>query len=156
MLIEVFEHAVWTIERFRVGDDKPYNVSTIIGNIMLGVGIEQLWKLVAGTDADHYDNAHAEIGVGTGDAAEDRTHSGLQGGTKTYAGMEATFPQIGSDVDRCITFKSSFGDGVAEHDWKEFVVWNKSAGICLVRKVSDEGTKGSGLVWTVQLAITLG
>lgn len=144
----------WSIEKFHSSaDSEPYETIVVCGNLALNVGINLLWQLLAGADANHYDNANAEIGVGDDDTAAAAAQTGLQAASnKLYKGMEATYPVTGSN--QRIDFKSSFGDGEAEFAWKEFCVRNKTGGTNLNRKVQSVGTKSSPDVWTIRMRIT--
>jgi hypothetical protein len=80
------------------------------------------------------------------------TETDLAGGSKTYKGMEATFP---TSTTQKITLKSSFGSSDANYEWKEWVVKQSTSAKCLNRKVSAMGTKASGSTWTLEVTITL-
>lgn len=147
-------HAHWRIERYLVGEKDPYNVSEFEHNCGLHVGINLLFALMVGDDANHFDNANAEIGVGDDDSAAAGVQTGLQAVSNTdYKGMMDTYPVAG--VLQRVDFRSIFDDGEAEFAWKEFVARNKTGGICLNRKVSDQGTKRAGQSWIIRLRITL-
>jgi len=151
--------SVWTIHKYYNDDDykanRPYEVSTFEGNILLNEGIDELEKLACGLSATAYSNANARLGVGDSDTAENANQTGLQAATnKTWKGMDTGYPTVSSQV---MTFKSTFGSGDANYAWKEFTVVNASddSGKNLNRKVSNQGTKASGQTWTLTLTITL-
>lgn len=131
-------------------------ISEIKGNVLLNEGINNvLGPLLCGTAvATAYNNANAYLGVGTdGTTAEDATQTGLQGVTTTFVAMNSGYPTFSSQV---ATWQSEFDGTEANHDWKEFTVVNAAddTGDNLNRKVSDQGTKASGQVWTLTLEIT--
>ena len=130
----------------------PYEVIRGEGNVLLETGIDELWELVAGASADHYNNASSQIGVGDDNTAADPAQTDLIAVVNnTYKGMEATYPLHTSQK---ITFKSSFGAGDANYAWEEWVVKQSTSTICLNRKVEGLGTKAGG-TWTLTVDITL-
>ena len=149
-------HAHWRIERFLSGELKPYNVSEFDGNLALNEGLNELWSLVAGDGgAVAFDNTNAYIGVGDSATAAAASQTGLQAAAnKLYAGMEASYPQYGSNQQ--IIFRSVFGSADANWDWNEFTVanGNSDSDVNLDRKVSAQGTKAVGQTWTITLTIT--
>ena len=81
-------------------------------------------------------------------------HQGLQAATnKLYAAMDTSFPSISNQTT---TWQSTYGASDANFAWNEFTVGNGSsdASVNLNRKVSAQGTKASGQVWTLQLSVT--
>lgn len=146
------------IEPYRGREDEfhqlfaPYEVIEDEGNCLLNNGIDEMWDLVTGASANHYDNTNAQIGVGDSSTAADPSQTDLQAATnKTYKGMEASYP---TSTSQKATFKSSFGDSDANYAWNEWVVKQSTSGICLNRKVESLGTKSSG-TWTLEVSITL-
>lgn len=122
-------------------------------NTMLTQGIDQIWDLIAASDANNYNNSNARIGVGTGSSAANATQTGLQGASTDFNAMEATYPL--TNTTKRIDFKSSWASGDAEFHWQEFTVDNgNSANDNLNRIVSDKGTKTSGETWTAEIRIT--
>lgn len=149
---------LWTIRKYAdkkaFQDGKPYDVAEIDGNLMLNEGIGEHIDLLCGIGGTAFSNANAYIGVGDSTTAADATQTGLQAVTnKAYAAMAATYP---SRSGQTVTFRSVFAAEVANYAWAEFTVINAAtdAGKNLNRKVSDQGTKTSGQIWTVDLAIT--
>jgi hypothetical protein len=135
----------WTIKRFldeaAFKEDKPYNVSEIDGNLLLNEGIALLLDLLIGAGGTVYSNANAYIGVG--DSA-----------TAAFKAMESSYP---SRANQTLTFRSVFGSSDGNFSWQEFTIVNANSdsGTNLNRKVSDQGTKVSGQVWTVDVALTI-
>ena len=151
---------VWKIERFENEEafqaNKPYDISVFEGNLLLNEGIDIIWTLVAGGTATAFDNTNAYIGVGDSTTAADATQTGLQATTnKVYLPMETGYPTYGSSQQ--IVFKSVADGTTANFSWQEFTVANGSDDTAtnLNRKVSDQGTKASGQIWTVTLTISL-
>jgi len=131
---------------------KPYEVLEGEGNCLLNAGIDEMWDLIVGDSANHFNNANAQIGVGDSNTAANATQTDLQAATnKTYKGMETGYP---TSTSQKATFKSSFGASDANYTWNEWVVKQASSGKCLNRKVDSLGTKSSG-TWTLEVSITL-
>lgn len=131
----------------------PYEVIEHEENLLLEVGIAEIWDILIGGSANHFDNANSTIGVGDSSTAEVASQTDLQAATnKQYNGMEATYP---SRTDETLSFKASFGSAEANFAWHEWVVKQGASGICLNRKVDSLGTKASG-TWTLEVGLTLG
>lgn len=122
-------------------------------NLLLNEGITELWTLAVSTGATKWDSTNAFLGVGTSSTAAAATDTGLIG-TTDYQGMVATYPSITSQTAK---WKGSYGSGVAEFAWNEWSVCNTNAnsGKNLNRKVETLGTKPAGVVWTLEVQITL-
>jgi len=130
----------------------PYEVVDGEGNLLLNSGIDEIWDLVVGDSASHFNNAGAQIGVGDSTTPASATQTDLQAATnKTYKGMESGYP---ASTSQKATFKASFGDSEANYAWNEWVVKQSASGKCLNRKVESLGTKASG-TWTLEVNITL-
>ena len=157
-------HTIMKIRKFRNREDfennKPYAKSVIKGNLLLKTGINYLWKVFCGGKAggeNFFDNSNSYIGVGNDNTAANANQTDLQG-LAAYKGMEATYPQYGSNEK--VVFKSIFNETEGNMDWEEFCVTNYdhtsgSSGVVLNRKVQSEGTKTSGEVWEIYITITL-
>jgi hypothetical protein len=131
---------------------KPYEVIEGDGNCLLNVGIDEMWDIITGDSANHFNNASTQIGVGDSSTAADATQTDLQAATnKTYKGMETGYP---TSTSQKATFKASFGASEANFTWNEWVVKQSTSGKCLNRKVDALGTKSSG-TWTLEVSITL-
>ncbi|MFC1937409.1 hypothetical protein ACFLWY_02470 [Chloroflexota bacterium] len=146
------------IEPYRGREDEfhrlfqPYEVIQGEGNCLLNSGIDEMWDLVTGASANHFDNTNAQIGIGDSSTAADATQTDLQAATnKTYKGMETSYP---TSTDQKATFKASFGSSEANYTWNEWVVKQSTSGKCLNRKVENLGTKTTG-TWTLEVSITL-
>jgi hypothetical protein len=130
-------------------------VAVIDGNLLLNEGIGELLDLLIGVGGTAFSNANAYIGVGDSSTAAGATQTGLQAATnKAYKAMESSYP---SRTNQTITFRAVFGSSDANYSWQEFSVANGNSDSAknLNRKVSNQGTKASGQVWTVDLSITL-
>jgi hypothetical protein len=139
-------------EAFRKG--KHYSISEFDGNCLLNEGIAEMHLLMFSTGGTAWSNANAYLGVGDSATAEAASQTGLQASTnKLWKAMEATYPTYASQVT---TWRSVFGSSDANFAWNEFTVVNASTdtGDNLLRKVSAQGTKASGQVWTLDLAVT--
>lgn len=148
----------WTVRKYESDEafknDKPFEVSEVEGNLLLNEGITRLANLLIGGGGTAFNNASAYIGVGDSSTAAAATQTGLQAAVnKLYKAMEATYPQIASQT---VTWRSVFGSADANFAWEEFTVANGSSDASenLNRKVSSQGTKASGQVWTLDLAVT--
>lgn len=133
----------------------PYEIHIVHGNLFLYTGINNIWNLVCGAGGTTaYNNANARIGVAESATAANATQSDLQGATKTYKAMDATFPTSGSSQQA--TFKSTFASGDANNVWQEWIVDNgATALIKLNRKVENLGTKVSGATWALTVNLSL-
>jgi hypothetical protein len=121
------------------------------GNCFLNEGINEIFTLICGTGATKFDNANAYIGVGNSNVAADPSQTDLQGASKTYKSMDASYPTYGSSQKG--TFRSTFGTGDANHAWEEITVANGSSGSAknMNRKVQAMGTKISDYTWITTL-----
>jgi hypothetical protein len=100
-----------------------------------------------------YDNSNAYLGVGNSNTAFAVGQTDLQGGSDDRKGMEATYPQIATNV---LTLKSSFNDDNSQFAWEEWGVFNNSTGgTMLSRLVESLGTKGAGQTWDLTVDITV-
>jgi hypothetical protein len=131
---------------------RPYDVREGEGNCLLNTGIDEMWDLIAGDSANHFNNAGAQIGVGDSSTAASPSQTDLQAASnKTYKGMESGYPTTSSQH---AIFKSSFGASDANYAWNEWVVKQSTSGKCLNRKAESLGTKSGG-TWTLEVTITL-
>lgn len=130
----------------------PYEVREGEGNCLLNTGINEIWDLVTGDSASHFDNTEAQIGVGDATTGADPDQTDLQAETnKTYKGMESGYP---ISTAQNATFKASFGTDDGNYTWNEWVIRNASSEICLNRKVESLGTKSGG-TWTIEVEVSL-
>ena len=147
----------WVIGRYANRDDYEAGVkmqpdSVIEGNLLLNEGITALMNLLAGV-AETAFGSGAYIGVGDSAVAAAATQTGLQASpNKLYVQVESA-PTI---TAQSITWRSVFDGNSANFGWQEFTVANGSSDAAdnLNRKVSDQGTKVAGQVWTIDLQIT--
>lgn len=124
-------------------------------NVLLRVGIETLWKLLAGLSATAYSNANARLGVGNDATAAQDTDTDLLGASTAWKAMETGYPVVGALADKKITFRSIFGSSEGNFAWLEWGVDNgASAHKLLNRKVENLGTKSSGS-WQLTIEISL-
>jgi hypothetical protein len=146
------------IGQFRGGPEEfqrlyqPYEVRLGEGNCLLNSGIDEMWDLICGDSANHFNNAGTQIGVGDSNTAAAATQTDLQAATnKTYKAMDSGYP---ASTSQKATFKASFASGEANHAWNEWVVKQSTSGKCLNRKVESLGTKSGG-TWVLQVDVTL-
>lgn len=129
--------------------------SIIDGNVILDEGAPEFWKLIGGIAATAFSNANARLGVGDSTTAEAAAQTGLQAATnKLYKAMEAGFPSVSG---RTITWRAIFGGTEANFAWQEFTVASGAddTAVNLNRKVSNQGTKASGQVWTLDFQMSV-
>ncbi len=130
----------------------PYETIQGEGNCLLNAGIDEMWDLITGASANHFDSSSARLGVGDSNAAAQATQTDLQATTnKTYKAMDSGYP---TTTNQKITLKASFGSSEANYAWNEWVVKHGTSAVCLNRKVEALGTKTSG-TWTLEVTITL-
>ena len=86
-----------------------------------------------------------------------QTH--LNGANQDILDMETGYPTL---TDQTLTFRGVADGSTANQSWQEFAITNGHAysnknytAKHLNRKISDQGTKASGQVWTVDGAVTL-
>jgi len=132
---------------------KPFEVRRGEGNCLLNTGTDEIWDLVCGDSANHFNNAGTQIGIGDSSIAADASQTDLQAATnKTYKGMDSGYP---ASSGRKATFNASFGGNEANYPWNEWVVRQAASGRCLNRRVENLGAKSGG-TWVLQVEITLG
>lgn len=104
-----------------------------------------------------FDNLHAYIGVGDGDAELDPEHTDLQGENKERAGMSLGYPIRDPDGDGTlnkIAFRAEFGPSSANFAWKEWGIFNaETGGVMLNRVVENNGVKEPGQTWIYEVEI---
>ena len=158
MIEKIFEKAVWTIHKYNSQEDfeqgNHFEKSVIEGNALLNEGITALQNLLIGAAETSFANANAYLGVGDSNTAVVATQTGLQAATnKLYKAMETSYPSISNQTT---TWRAVFGSTEANFAWNEFTVANGNSDSAdnLNRNVEAEGTKTSGQVWALDLAIT--
>lgn len=148
------ERGRWYTEAWVEKYDDDGNLIEVVraeGNILVNTGIALLEDLLIGAGGTVFSNANARLGVGDSNTAASASQTDLIG-TNTRKAMEATFPSRSAQT---ITFKSSFGSGDANHDWKEWGIFNAaSSGTMLNRKVQDFGTKSGG-TWVLTATVII-
>lgn len=124
-------------------------------NILLNIGINELWTLVCSAGGTRYDAANAQLGVGDSTVATAATQTALQAAVNVFwKGMMAAHPTFGTAQQA--VWRSQFLGGEANFAWNEFAIRNgATANRLLNRLVSAQGTKVAGHVWELSLTITL-
>lgn len=171
ILEKAFEKPIWRIARWASEEDRkagktysPEEAEKLFGapqftkfegNLLLNEGINELWTLVCSSGGTKFDSTNARLGVGDSNTAEAATQTGLQGTNKTFKAMDTGFPTFGT-AQKAI-WRATFGGTEGNHAWNEFTVVNGADDTAknLNRKVSAQGTKGSGQIWELTLEITL-
>lgn len=142
------------VEKYLAG--LPFDVSHWEGNLLLNEGIQAIWNIIAGLSVvTLFNSANAYLGVGDSSTAAAASQTALQASTnKLYKAMYSGYPQR---TNQTITFRSEFLSGEANFHWYEYTVanGNSDSGVNLNRAVSDQGTKQSGQVWTLDVQITI-
>ena len=117
-------------------------------------GINEIWKVICGSDGAQYNNAATNLIVGTGSGAATATDTETTFTAGVKKTMMSGFPTYGTNQK--VTFKSSYGPGDANQDWNEFGALNNAIdGKLLNRKVSSQGSKADGQTWELILEISL-
>lgn len=143
----------WKIEKYNHLGER-YAIEEFDGNSLLIEGISEFMKVACGIGGTAFSNANARIGVGNGTTAVINTQTGLQGSSKAFAPMDATYPQV---VNNTMTFRSTFGAGTAAFRWEEFTIVNGADDNAknLNRKVEFHGEKASADTWVISCSITI-
>jgi len=150
---------IWTTKKYENQEayerDDAFETVVNKGNLLLNEGITEMWKLIGGITATAFSNANAYLGVGDSATAASASQTGLQARTnKAYVAMASSYPQVSNQT---ITFQAVFDGSTAIFAWNEMTVANGSSDSAtnMNRKVSAQGTKVLGQIWTLTLAITL-
>lgn len=153
-----------TVEKFRDGDDEPYETLVEDGNMLTYEGASTIWDylIAGGNGTAAFNNANAHIGVGNGDDAEDPTQTDLQGSSTYYDSMEVGYPSASfgaTSSDNDCTWKISVDTANGNFAWNEWGLFNHSAGGAsgemLNRKVVNFGTKTNSDTWTLTVTLSL-
>lgn len=164
----------WTAEQIDAGL-ADHALSVIIerhGNLLMYGGASCQWETLigngtatAGQALTYFSNAQAAIGVGDSSTAAAATQTNLQGAAspanRVRVAMDATYPvhTDGTAVGNAsISFRSTFGTGVANFAWAEWGVFNSATdatGRMLNRKAESLGTKTSAATWTFTVTLSL-
>lgn len=144
----------WKIEKINSNGDL-FETDEFDGNSLLIEGISEFMKValgIAGSIA--FSNANARIGVGNGTTAVVNSQTSLQGASKAFAAMDATYPQVSNNT---MTFRSTFGAGTGAFRWEEFTIVNGADDTAknLNRKVEFHGEKASADTWVISCSITI-
>jgi hypothetical protein len=165
----VIEPATWHIttvlEKYAVDaaghrPASPYDTVTVEGNILVYGGVSAIWDTLIGAgNVNVFDNTNAHIGVGNSSTAAAAAQTDLQGASKHYEPMDATYPVhtdgTGSGA-ASIVFRSTFETADANFAWQEFGIFNAvSGGRMLNRKVQSFGTKTSSDEWVLTITLTI-
>src|SRR3972149_4089720 len=83
-----------TVEQAMGMFDLAPKTETIENNMALNEGLQELIGIICGPGTPtKWDNANARLGVGNSNTGESATQTALQGGSKTFKTMEASYPQ---------------------------------------------------------------
>jgi hypothetical protein len=145
----------------RSGRLKPYQILET-ANVLLQTGMLEMWDLIKGASALHFNNTDTKIGIGDDATAADPAQTDLLAASnKTYKAMDSGWPKTRTD-DGALGWgvfqsKSTFGTGDANYAWAEAVIKNTNAGSnkCLCRAATGWGTKTSAATWVATHTITL-
>lgn len=157
-------------ERFNISPDDVV-VGPQPGNLLLTIGINQLWRRGATTD-QVWDATHGAIGVGDSSVSALPSQTTLSAATNKYFQAWSGAPTVGTaggSTTTCI-FSSTFGTSVGNFAWNEYGVLlpgttttytsgtthqasyymlNRKAGAGLL------GTKTSAQSWVFTVTLTL-
>jgi hypothetical protein len=153
-------NGIYMLEKYVAGPDglpegEPYETLGPFKNAYVNVGGVALLNLVAGLGGTAFTNAAAFIGVAESGAATTTGMTDLQGSTKTYKAMDATFPSLSGQV---MTWKSTFASGDANNVWAEIALFNGNnppTAKMLSRIAQAMGTKASGSAWVPSYTVTV-
>lgn len=124
---------------------------------MTTAGRNHLAALIIADSATAFDNTNARLGSGDSNTAFNVNQTDLQASSnKLRKGMETSYPQR---TDNTVVFRSLFGTGEANWQWREWGVFNADVdGVMLSRKAEDLGTKTSAQSWllTASLSVQIG
>jgi hypothetical protein len=163
---------LWRIERFKNDQDfknkkiyaladamaafKAPQITEFKGNCLLNEGINELFTILCTTSSGtKFNSANSYIGIGDDATAADPSQTGLQAAVnKVYISMDPGYPTYGT-LQKAIWYCTATFL-VGNFAWNEFTVANggSDAAKNLNRKVSAQGTKLSGQIWTCALSIT--
>lgn len=137
----------------------PYAVSEVVGNVITNAGWTRLMTLLTGGAGQGMDATHTRIGVGNGNTAADYADTDLAGASKWFEPVSSA-ATLGT---RSMQFSATFGANVANFDWEEFglditsgtaTAGNTVGAVLFNRRVSSQGTKANGQVWTATATVT--
>ncbi len=131
---------------------RPYEVKQGAGNCLLNSGIDEMWDLICGDSANHFNAAATQLGVGDSAAAAAPAQTDLQSAVnKAYKSLDSGYPVSQSQK---VTFQATFTAAEANFTWNEWVIKQSASGKCLNRKAESFGVKSGG-TWVLQVAIEL-
>jgi hypothetical protein len=145
----------------RSGRLKPYEVLRT-ANVLLNSGMLEMWDLIKGASALHFNATDTKLGIGDDATAAGPTQTDLLAASnKTYVAMDSGWPKTRTD-DGALGYgvfqtKATFGTGDANYAWAEAVVKNTNAGSnkCICRAATGWGTKTSAATWVATHTVTL-
>jgi hypothetical protein len=140
---------------------KPHEVLQT-ANVLLQTGMLEMWDLILGTSALHFDETDTKIGIGDDATAAAATQTDLLAAVnKLYHAMDSGWPKTRTD-DGALGYgvfqtKATFATGDANYAWAEAVVKNTNVGSgkSLCRAATGWGTKTSAATWVATHTITL-
>jgi hypothetical protein len=142
---------------------KPYEVLEA-ANVLLQSGLLEMWDLIKGASALHFDNTDTKIGIGNDATSPAASQTDLLGASKTYKAMDGGWPKTRTDEGSLgygvFQTKSTFGTGDANYAWNEAVVKNENVGsgksLCRGTNAgAGWGTKTDAATWVATHTITL-
>lgn len=135
--------------------DHIKSITSWKGNIALNEGLQLALEIISGIDttSNKWDFTNGKLGVGDSAVGEEATQTGLQGASKTYHAIDASYPQRSNQT---LEYRGTYASAEGNHSWQEFTITNDTddTGINLNRKTADKGTKTEGESWTLSLKIT--
>jgi hypothetical protein len=138
---------MFRIEKFRL--DKSGRLHLLddfeFPNLVTNVGGALMLDKLIGAAGTVFDNTNGYIGIGDSATAAAVGQTDLQAASnKTRVVMDATFPSRSGQV---MTFKATFGTGVANYAWNEIGLFNAAAAGSMFSRalVSSPFTKTAGL-----------
>jgi hypothetical protein len=124
-------------------------------NLVLDAGWNLMMKNVAGSAGTLFSATVGRIGIGDSSTAAAYTQTDLQASSNKYYQLISAAPTVGTTHGAGLVFAATFGTGVANYAWNEFVTdqgtTSNATGVavCFNRGVSSQGTKLSTQTWSV-------
>jgi len=133
--------------------------------LITNTGGSSVWRALRGDAITAFSNANTRLAIGSSSTAAAAAQTALVTQTGSRISMATSFPILGGEsaggktsAVREVVFRSTFGSGDGNSDWREFGVFNAATGDddnLLDRFTSSQGTKVSGQVWELTVDITL-
>jgi hypothetical protein len=140
----------------------PYEMSTVVGNLITNAGWTRIMNLLTNQGATQaLDSTHARIGVGNSNTAEAYTDTDLGAAAGSANRWFQLVSGAGTLGTRTLAWSATFGTADGNFAWNEFGIdqgtasGNTVTAILLNHKAGiAQGTKASGQTWTATATLT--